>query len=63
MGYANTIMGGSSSSKPFMETRMEKPYYRRTSTRYYKITHTTSPSSLDVGIHPSSTTTTYTTHP
>jgi hypothetical protein len=45
MGYSNTTMGGSSSSKPVMATRMEKPYYRRTSTNYEITTHANSPSS------------------
>jgi len=45
MGYANTIMSNSSSSKPIMAIGMEKPYYRRTSTTYDISTHVTPSSS------------------
>jgi len=65
MGYSKTIMGGSSSPKLVMETRMEKLYYRRTSITYDKATHANYSSSPNEIIHifPSSTTTTCTTHP
>jgi hypothetical protein len=64
MGYSNTTMGVSFSSKPIMATRMEKFYYRRTSTTYDTTTHENPPSSpdVDIQIHPSLITTTYKTH-
>jgi hypothetical protein len=64
MVHAKTTMGGSSSSKLVMETRMEKSYFGRPIIVHDTIFDATSFPSIDAGIHiiPSSTTITYTTH-
>jgi hypothetical protein len=65
MGYANTTMGGSSSSKLVMEIEVEKSHLRRLSKTHNTTTNETSSPSPYLGKHilHYSITNTYKTHP